>query len=464
NKPSDALDELYRLPTCLVCTFSAETRLQLLSAIASETVSDDSRDNAAIDLMRCFVDKSQGDVLFKAFEENHQFINALFNRVQDDYTQDVFIALFLEAYTQRYSTDEPQVQPNSYYVANRTITGVYLGSNRLNGPPYTITLRQLDTRVGHYTNVQRYNPCDVVGMVIPAIESSSQDQIIYLPALYLYSVLQQKAQQDLVDFLVGAAQVAGIFSGTSLFISGVSTFQKVMGCVEALNAATNVVLETDAVRTQLLATEYGQDFLDSWGTISTAVDLATVGAALATFRRTAPQVLDEIDNFVPEGSLGIQNIRRVSGAVSVFKAGDNIAGKTIVQVRLGTNGKVAVIGRQMDDHVKNIAAHLKNNQGLQVEILDDGYLNRTFDIDGVEWTVNSAWDDMKKNPLYKDMKDPITGHIKAEYIEQIPMYKLNKQWVEYIQLEGFTIIDIGYPQGVTSESLFYNMEISTINW
>jgi len=87
-----------------------------------------------------------------------------------------------------------------------------------------------------------------------------------------------------------------------------------MGCVEALNAATNVVLETDAVRTQLLATEYGQDFLDSWGTISTAVDLATVGTALATFRRTAPQVLDEIDTFVPEGSLGIRNIRRVSGA------------------------------------------------------------------------------------------------------------------------------------------------------
>ncbi|HLW41832.1 MAG TPA: hypothetical protein VKY82_05645 [Flavobacterium sp.] len=36
--------------------------------------------------------------------------------------------------------------------------------------------------------------------------------------------------------------------------------------------------------------------------------------------------------------------------------------------------------------------------------------------------------------------------------------------VEYIQSEGFTIIDIGYPQGLTTESLFYNMEINTINW
>ena len=41
--------------------------------------------------------------------------------------------------------------------------------------------------------------------------------------------------------------------------------------------------------------------------------MATVGTALATFKRTAPQVLDEIDNFVPEGSLGVRNIRRVSG-------------------------------------------------------------------------------------------------------------------------------------------------------
>jgi hypothetical protein len=162
--------------------------------------------------------------------------------------------------------------------------------------------------------VQRYSPCEVVGIVIPAVERGSEDQIIYLPALYLHTVLQQQAQQNMVDFLVDAAQVAGIFSGTSLLVSGVSTFQKVMGCVEALNAATNVLLQTDAMRTRLQATEHGRDFLESWGTISTAVDLATVGAALASFRRTAPQVLDEIDNFVPEGSLGVRNIRKVQGA------------------------------------------------------------------------------------------------------------------------------------------------------
>jgi hypothetical protein len=33
-----------------------------------------------------------------------------------------------------------------------------------------------------------------------------------------------------------------------------------------------------------------------------------------------------------------------------------------------------------------------------------------------------------------------------------------------IQTEGYTIIDIGYPSGVATESAFYNMEINIINW
>ena len=196
------------------------------------------------------------------------------------------------------------------------------------------------------------------------------------------------------------------------------------------------------------------------GQIGKTAKVSKIKNALKAIRQSTKSQLDELNQALVTKARGAG----VKGAGSVFKDGDNIVGKTIVQVRQGTNGKIAVIGRQMDDHVNNVAAHLKNNQGLQVEILDDDYLNRTFNIDGVEWTVNSAWDDMVKNPIYKDMKDPVTGHIKAEYIEQIPMYKLNKQWVEYIQTEGFTIIDIGYPHGLTSESLFYNMEINTINW
>ena len=53
---------------------------------------------------------------------------------------------------------------------------------------------------------------------------------------------------------------------------------------------------------------------------------------------------------------------RLDALASIFfKVGDNIAGKIVVQVKLGTNGKIAVIGRQMDKHVNNVADYLTNN-------------------------------------------------------------------------------------------------------
>ncbi|MEN9918208.1 MAG: hypothetical protein RL662_644 [Bacteroidota bacterium] len=101
-----------------------------------------------------------------------------------------------------------------------------------------------------------------------------------------------------------------------------------------------------------------------------------------------------------------------------------------------------------------------------VEILDDAYLKeRKFIIDGEEWTVDKAWKDMtNKTPdKYVYMRDA-NKFIKPEHILDIPMGKLNKEWIELIQKEGYTIIDIGYPQGLTTESAFYNMEIRTIKW
>ena len=43
------------------------------------------------------------------------------------------------------------------------------------------------------------------------------------------------------------------------------------------------------------------------------------------------------------------------------------------------------------------------------------------------------------------------------------MYKANKIWAEKLKSQGYTIIDIGYPQDQNlGPSLFYNMELTTI--
>ena len=44
------------------------------------------------------------------------------------------------------------------------------------------------------------------------------------------------------------------------------------------------------------------------------------------------------------------------------------------------------------------------------------------------------------------------------------MYKINKQWIEKMKSDGYTIIDIGNPLSNDMESLFYNMEKGVMGW
>jgi hypothetical protein len=153
----------------------------------------------------------------------------------------------------------------------------------------------------------------------------------------------------------------------------------------------------------------------------------------------------------------------------LFKVGDNIAGVTIQRLRIGTNNKIVIIGRQMNNHVYKVAESIKLD-GKYVEVLDDAYLeplyNEGFEfiIEGKKWTVNSAWDDMVNNPDWLPYKDS-KGHILNEHLDKTPMYKLNKMWIEKAHEEGATIIDIGYPSDHDmSISAFYEMERTTIIW
>lgn len=44
------------------------------------------------------------------------------------------------------------------------------------------------------------------------------------------------------------------------------------------------------------------------------------------------------------------------------------------------------------------------------------------------------------------------------------MYKINKQWIEKMKSDGYTIIDIGNPLSNSVESMFYNMEKGVMGW
>lgn len=162
---------------------------------------------------------------------------------------------------------------------------------------------------------------------------------------------------------------------------------------------------------------------------------------------------------IKEGEDGKAYEKGESSKVKEFKVGDEIAGKPIVNVIEGTNGKVAVIGRRMAGHVEDVGANLKAN-GEQVELFNEqSQSNKKFNIDGETYTWKEISDDFgDKSKYIRNEK----GWIVDSDLDNTLMYKANKQWAEKLVNDKYTVIDMGYPPDVQSKSVFYDMELNTI--
>jgi hypothetical protein len=117
-------------------------------------------------------------------------------------------------------------------------------------------------------------------------------------------------------------------------------------------------------------------------------------------------------------------------------------GVKAIQIRQGTNGKVAVIGRDMKA-VRPFAETLRA-QGYEVEVFDPPLIPQSA-LD--EWQALRA----KYAPDYIPDSEVVTTSL----------YKANRQWAEKLVSEGYTVTDIGAAPGA-SLSPFYEMEKTTI--
>lgn len=131
------------------------------------------------------------------------------------------------------------------------------------------------------------------------------------------------------------------------------------------------------------------------------------------------------------------------------------------------------------DTVKE-AANVLKSLGADVEILDDEWLGgKTYFIEGYTfmdsnnsyitikedfWTVKKAWIDMTSNSDYIQLKDGGNYINNINDIINLPMYKLNKYWIEEMKNLGYEIIDTGYKLKILNESPFYNMEKDILNF
>jgi len=125
----------------------------------------------------------------------------------------------------------------------------------------------------------------------------------------------------------------------------------------------------------------------------------------------------------------------------------------------GTNGKYAVIGTNMAERVEVFAKDIKPMVGDNIELFNEAFQkNNKFVIDGVEKTwdeIMGQWQNLLERNKVKYF--PYEPKYKS-IVEDSWLYKANKQFIEKLLREGYTIIDIGK----TYDSFFYEMEKSLI--
>jgi hypothetical protein len=293
-------------------------------------------------------------------------------------------------------------------------------------------------------------------------KSFSKGSIYTLPSFFVYAMMHDMSVHTWVTTGKYTLYAAFLAIGVGEIMLARTGLQMAIALAD-MAVATSDILVNEILATKLSQTDDGKAFLDKWNKFVLIYGGARVYSELSGLNRELTELSRRINN--PEVDELVTRINKkigsleadviVNGAGSVFKVGDNIAGKIVQNVKSGTNGKIAVIGRRMPGHVELVAQELLN-QGKQVEIFNDFYqAGKPFDIEGQIY----LWEDIVAD--FNNLKQQYVT-IPNNILENSLMFKANQKWANKLLSEGYEVIDIGYPQGTTTQSIFYNMELQTI--
>ena len=124
------------------------------------------------------------------------------------------------------------------------------------------------------------------------------------------------------------------------------------------------------------------------------------------------------------------------------------------QIKAGTNGRIALIGRSMD-----------KRQG-QVGVLD---AKEVLEANGWAGRVDVFWGEgvvsKKATTELRETTDHFPdGVIDDDTLVQTKMFEENMAWIDKVQSQGNTIIDLGNPNELMEKSMFYLRELERIKF
>ena len=148
----------------------------------------------------------------------------------------------------------------------------------------------------------------------PVYISPTYEKGIWVPAIALQPFLDKAQSREKIKFYTDILLVVATAGSIKILQSATApTFLKIIAAVELAKAPVDVAMQSYVFRKALAKTEEGKWFVDNWQTISTTVDITTLGSDfLYTLYRNGPKIAaffrkrkrkdaaDGLDNLIKE--------------------------------------------------------------------------------------------------------------------------------------------------------------------
>ncbi|PKQ63064.1 hypothetical protein BZG02_09860 [Labilibaculum filiforme] len=354
------------IPDFVNATISIEDRIKYLKTISGcsifngrwiwGTENDTNEGLAVLNLLKT-KDEQQKNALFYKLENENKLLIDLYGNLGGDNLEQ-FIQVLSGLAVDSWSKDNLDVDGNVYYIWNDSSVDV---KGRIEGDVLNIWSHIMPGSLLSQNpipiNNEKFDPLEALAICYNDGEVASDDKVVYLPALYLYWVADNKDTEDGIKSVSFFLNFVGAGSASKVLFKGGTYLAKVLAIAELSNFALNTLITNPILAERLKQTDEGKAFLDVWPTISTAIDLTQISTELLT-------------NFV-KNSKSVSNVLSDLPEAEAKRLDDLIAKSDEVLVKRGMPGVVDdILISKLSGELRDFATNFKLSG--KVETLPDG--------------------------------------------------------------------------------------------
>ncbi|WP_461643834.1 hypothetical protein [Labilibaculum euxinus] len=279
------------IPDFVNATISIEDRIKYLKTISGcsifngrwiwGTENDTNEGLAVLNLLKT-KDEQQKNALFYKLENENKLLIDLYDKLGGDNLEQ-FIQVLSGLAVDSWSKDNLDVDGNVYYIWNDSSVDV---KGRIEGDVLNIWSHIMPGSFLSQNpipiNNEKFDPLEALAICYNDGEVASDDKVVYLPALYLYWLADNKNTEDGIKSVSFFLNFVGAGSASKVLFKGGTYLAKVLAIAELSNFALNTLITNPILAERLKQTDEGKVFLEVWPTISTTIDLAQISTELLT--------------------------------------------------------------------------------------------------------------------------------------------------------------------------------------